>query len=275
MLRFSVLASGSSGNAVYVETDKTRILIDAGVACKHIEAAMAEISVSLEDLDAILVTHEHSDHIKGIGVVARKVISERRKKEYDRLEVPIYATEGSWHDLHGLMKDYCEASRKVIAVGDQLEFEDLLIEPFPLSHDAREPVGYIFYHGSNKLTLATDLGYMSSRVKETVADSDAYILESNHDVNMLRVGPYPWYLKKRILSDKGHLSNEAAGEALIDIMSERTQDVLLAHLSQENNYPDLAEITVQGILEAASKKVRLHRTYPDKPTPLLEIKPRE
>lgn len=274
MLRFSVLASGSSGNAVYVETENTRVLIDAGVTCKQIEAAMAEISVSMEDLDAILVTHEHSDHIKGVGVVARKVKSERRKKEYEQTEIPIYATEGSWHDLHGLMKDYADDCRKVIRVGDKLEFEDLLIEPFPLSHDAREPVGYVFHHGSNKLTLATDTGYMSSRVKETVADSDAYILESNHDVNMLRIGPYPWYLKKRILSDKGHLSNDSAGEALIDIMSEWTQNVWLAHLSQENNYPDLAEITVQGILDGASKRTQLHRTHPDKPTPLHEIKPR-
>ncbi|GAX89097.1 MBL fold metallo-hydrolase [Effusibacillus lacus] len=274
MLRFSVLASGSSGNAVYVETENTRILIDAGVACKQIEAAMNEISVSLSELDAILITHEHSDHIKGVGVVARKVAGERRKQGYEQLEVPIYATEGSWQDLHGLLKDYPDQQRKVISVGDKLEFDDLLIEPFPLSHDAREPVGFVFYHGSNKLTLATDLGYMSSRVKETIADSDAYILESNHDINMLRVGPYPWYLKKRILSDKGHLSNEAAGEALIDIMSGYTQDVLLAHLSQENNYPDLAEMTVQGILDAACKQVQLHRTHPNKPTALFEIKPR-
>lgn len=274
MLRYSVLASGSSGNAVYVETDTTRILIDAGVACRQIEAAMAEISVSLEDLDAILVTHEHSDHIRGIGVVTRKVIGERRKKQYDRLEVPVYATEGSWHDLRGLMKDYPEHCRKIVRTGDKLEFEDLTVEPFPLSHDAREPVGYVFRHRGSKLTLATDLGYMSSRVKETIADSDAYILESNHDINMLRVGPYPWYLKKRILSDKGHLSNEAAGEALVDIMTERTTDVLLAHLSQENNYHDLAELTVREILDSAGKKVQLHRTYPDKPTPLFEIKPR-
>ncbi|WP_018131046.1 MBL fold metallo-hydrolase [Effusibacillus pohliae] len=274
MLRFSVLASGSSGNAVYVETEKTRILIDAGVACKQIETAMAEISVCLEDLDAILITHEHFDHIKGVGVVARKIISQRRKKGYERTEIPIYATEGSWHDLHNVVKEYPEPYRKTVRVGDKLEFEDLLIEPFPLSHDAREPVGYVFYHENNKLTLATDLGYMSSRVKETVADADAYILESNHDINMLRVGPYPWHLKKRILSDKGHLSNEAAGEALVDIMSERTLDVLLAHLSQENNYPELAEVTVQGILAAANKQVRLHHTYPDKPTALYEIKPR-
>ncbi|BCJ87530.1 MBL fold metallo-hydrolase [Effusibacillus dendaii] len=274
MLRFSVLASGSSGNAVYVETDKTRILIDAGVTCKQIEAAMNEVAVSLDKLDAVLVTHEHSDHIKGVGVVARKVMSERRKKSDSCPEIPIYATEGSWHDLHGLMKDYDVAFRKIVQVGEPLEFEDLLVVPFPLSHDAREPVGYIMYHGSSKLTLATDLGYMSSRVKEMIADSDAYILESNHDVNMLRVGPYPWYLKKRILSDKGHLSNEAAGEALIDIMSEQTKDVWLAHLSQENNFPDLAEVTVQEILDKNSKAVRLHRTHPDKPTPLYEVKPR-
>lgn len=273
MLRFSVLASGSSGNAIYVETDKTKLLIDAGVAGKQIEAAMNEIAVSLKDLDAILVTHEHSDHIKGVGVVARKIASERKKEQdlYKQLEVPVFATEGSWHDLHGIMKDYAESFRNLIRIGEKLEFEDLVVESFPLSHDAREPVGYVFYHGNNKLTLATDLGYMSSRVKETVADSDAYILETNHDVNMLRVGSYPWHLKKRILGDKGHLSNEAAGEALLDVMSERTNDVYLAHLSQENNLPELAELTVEGILDSGGKKLNLHRTYPNKPTRLHEI----
>lgn len=276
MLRFSVLASGSTGNAIYVETEKTRFLIDAGVAGKQIEAAMNEIAVSLADLDAILVTHEHSDHIKGVGVVARKIISERKREQdrYGKLEVPIYATEGSWHDLHGLMKDYPESYRKVIRTGDKLEFADLVVESFPLSHDAREPVGYVFHHGNSKLTLATDLGYMSSRVKDTIADSDAYILESNHDVNMLRVGPYPWHLKQRILGDKGHLSNEAAGEALLDILSERTRDVYLAHLSQENNLPELAQLTVEGILDEGGKRMNLHRTYPNKPTPLHQIEPK-
>jgi phosphoribosyl 1,2-cyclic phosphodiesterase len=276
MLRFSVLASGSTGNAIYVETEKTRLLIDAGVAGKQIEAAMNEIAVSLTDLDAILVTHEHSDHIKGVGVVARKIVSERKKERdlYGQLEVPIYATEGSWHDLQGLMKEYAESCRRVIRTGDKLEFADLIVESFPLSHDAREPVGYVFHHGSSKLTLATDLGYMSSRVKDTIADSDAYILESNHDVNMLRIGPYPWHLKQRILGDKGHLSNEAAGEALLDILSERTRDVYLAHLSQENNLPELAQLTVEGILDGGGKRMNLHRTYPNKPTPLHEIEPK-
>lgn len=270
MLRFSILASGSSGNAVYVETDKTRLLIDAGVTCKQIEAAMTEISVSIQDLDAILVTHEHSDHIKGVGVTARQIA--RKRREYrEQANVPVYATEGTWHDLHKSMKDHPDDLRNVVRVGEQLEFEDLRVEPFPLSHDAREPVGYVFYHGSAKLSLATDLGYMSSMVKEAIADSDAYILESNHDVNMLRIGPYPWHLKKRILGDKGHLSNDAAGESLIDIMSQRTQHVYLAHLSHENNLPDLAELTVAGILDEKGKTVQLHRTYRDKATPICEL----
>jgi phosphoribosyl 1,2-cyclic phosphodiesterase len=262
-MKFSVLASGSTGNCTYIGADGVNLLIDAGVSGKQIQAALEEIAVSGESIDAILVTHEHSDHIKGVGVMAR------------RFQIPVYATEGTWRELDKVVEGIPESDRHVIKAGDKLEFGELTIEPFTISHDCNEPVGFNIYEGETKLTHVTDLGYVSERVKETIAGADAYIFESNHDVEMLRVGPHPWNVKRRILSDKGHLSNEAAGEALSEVISGDTQDVYLAHLSPDNNVPELAELTVQTILQGAGiqvgEDVQLHQTYRKKPTPIRSL----
>jgi phosphoribosyl 1,2-cyclic phosphodiesterase len=261
MLRFSILASGSSGNSIYVSTDTTSLLIDAGVSGKQIQAAMSEIAASGSDLDAILVTHEHQDHIKGVGVVARKY------------QLPVYATEGTWAGMASHIGDLPEDRRYIFAAEEILEFGDLQVQPFRIPHDSQEPVGFCFYHEGVKLTLLTDIGYMSDRILETVQNSDAYILEANHDTEMLRMGPYPWSLKRRILGDKGHLSNQSAGEALIELANDRLTDVYLAHLSLDNNTPDLAEVTVKSILhEHKVESYRLHRTFRNEPTKLHTIR---
>lgn len=270
MIRFSVLCSGSTGNSIYVETEEAKVLIDAGVSGKQILTAMAEVGVSADDLDALLVTHEHSDHVRSVGVMARKI------KGRSGNGLGVYATAGTWEGMEKYVGEIGGEQRNLFRVEESLSFGDLKIEPFAISHDAKEPVGFCFYQGETKLALATDLGYVSDRVKTAIEGADAYIFESNHDVEMLRIGPHPWNVKKRILGDKGHLSNETAGDALTEVLGGDSKDVYLAHLSPDNNMPEIAEITVRGILQQngiqVGTDVVLHDTYRDKPTPLKSIK---
>lgn len=241
-LRFTVLASGSTGNATIVQSEDATVLIDAGLSAKKLEELMREREVEAKELDAIFVTHEHSDHIKGLGAFARKH------------ELPIYANEATWEEMHKHVGAIEADKRFVMATGTAVELGGMLgrlrVQSYPISHDAAEPVGYCFYSDNCKLSLVTDLGYMSDKVKEQVIESDVLVLESNHDVDMLRVGRYPWNIKRRILSDIGHLSNEAAGEALCELLSDRTQRVYLAHLSRDHNLMDLAKLTVNNVLES-------------------------
>ncbi|MDF2668741.1 MAG: metallohydrolase [Paenibacillus sp.] len=267
-LRYTVLASGSTGNSLLVANEQTKVLVDAGLSMKKIEQLMLERDVSGTELDAILITHEHSDHIKGVGALARK---------YD---LPVYANEKTWEALNKQLGEIADEKKKVMEQGELLEFGfgSLKIESYSISHDAADPVGYCFYEGEQKLSLATDLGYVSSKVKEKISDSNALILESNHDIEMLRVGHYPWNIKRRIMGDTGHLSNEAAGEALCEIISERTESVYLAHLSRDHNLMDLAKLTVNNVLEdggfsAEGRKVKLMDTYFDRPTKWDKLSP--
>ncbi|ANE46055.1 metallohydrolase [Paenibacillus swuensis] len=259
-IRFSVLSSGSTGNATIVETEDAKLLVDVGFSAKKMDQLLAERDVSAADLDGILVTHEHSDHIKGLGAFARKH------------DLPIYANEKTWEELNRQCGAIAEANVQVLETGGVRDFGSLQVESFGISHDAAEPVGYTFHQGEEKLSLATDLGYMSTKVKEKIIDSDVLVLESNHDVGMLRMGKYPWNIKRRILSDIGHLSNEAAGDALGELLSGRTRRVYLAHLSRDHNMMDLAKLTVNNILEeqgirVSDKEVTLMDTFYDRPTP--------
>lgn len=262
-MRFSVLASGSTGNAAYIETENIRLLIDAGLSGKQIVHLLRKIGVQPEQLDAILLTHEHSDHVKGLGVMAR------------RYGLPVYTNEATWQALPKAVGDIPEGQRRILETGAARAFADLEVATFGTSHDAAEPMGFCFYHGEAKLSLMTDLGYVSDKIKAHVRGSDVIICEANHDIEMLRMGRYPWNLKRRILSDVGHLSNEDAGEALLDILDNRPQAVYLAHLSRDNNMIDLAQMTVSHILREAGvdvgNDVQLHETYHDRPTPLTPL----
>ncbi|MEB3103205.1 MBL fold metallo-hydrolase [Ferviditalea candida] len=258
-VRFSILASGSTGNSMIVETREHRILIDAGLSMKKIEQLLQERQTKLNEIDAVFITHEHSDHIKGLGALARK------------LRLPVYANSRTWAELEKLVGDIAKEQVRIMETGERIQFGALTVESFAISHDAAEPVGYCFYEKDLKISLATDLGYMSPKVKEKIADSDALILEANHDVEMLRIGHYPWNIKRRILSDTGHLSNEAAGEALSELISSKTRGVYLAHLSRDHNLLDLARLTVRNILEENGilnkhRQVQLMDTYFDRPT---------
>jgi phosphoribosyl 1,2-cyclic phosphodiesterase len=238
MVKFCPLASGSSGNCVFAGTPNTRILIDAGVSGKKIQDAMKEIGEDAAKLDAIFVTHEHKDHIKAVGILSR------------RFDIPIYATEGTWQ---GMENDIGAISRKnkcIIYSGEKNIVNDMCIKSFDIPHDALQPVGFSIFAGETKLTVATDMGHYTEEIKENLAESNALVLEANHDIQMLKNGSYPYMLKQRILGLNGHLANITAGSLLAEIMSETVQNVFLGHLSSENNTEKLAYDTVKKVLES-------------------------
>ena len=228
------LASGSSGNCIFAASGDTSVLIDAGLSGKKTEAGLNELGYTGTDLDGILVTHEHIDHIKGLGVLARK------------LGIPIYATHGTIKKIKqdGRMGKVPDELFYEVEADEQLEIGDLTVEPFTISHDAAEPVGYRIECGGSACAVATDMGTYDSYVIGHLQNLDAVLIEANHDTNMLFTGPYPYPLKVRIASDTGHLSNEMTGRLLDRIMNDRMKGIMLGHLSAENNYPALAYETV-------------------------------
>jgi phosphoribosyl 1,2-cyclic phosphodiesterase len=258
-IRFSVLSSGSTGNATIIQSGNVNLLIDVGLGIKQMEKLMSLRGVTGQELTGILVTHEHSDHIKGLGVFARKY------------NLPIYANENTWKELQGKIGLIHEKNKCIMETHSIKYFGSLKVESFAISHDAAEPVGYCFYDQDQKLSVVTDLGYMSSKVKNSIKDSDGIILEANHDVDMVRMGKYPWYIKQRILGDKGHLSNEAAADGLVEILSTKTKCVYLAHISLNHNLIEIARMTVEQILEKngvhlQKQGIRIMDTYHDRPT---------
>ncbi|MGI6551075.1 MAG: MBL fold metallo-hydrolase [Syntrophomonadales bacterium] len=251
-MQIQILASGSSGNAVFFELGNTRILIDAGISARRIERGLASIGVKAGDLDAILITHEHSDHISGVDVLAR------------RHHLPVYARPRTWNMLRfrdKLDSDCCRELSGSLGIGQ------VKVVPFPISHDAVDPVGFCLYHQQMKYVIATDLGVVTPVVKEALACADAVVLEANHDLEMLKNGPYPFYLKRRIRSEVGHLSNNDAADLLTGIPRKSTMQVFLAHLSRQNNLPALAERIVRQRLSEhgcdVGHEVVIHMTYPD------------
>ncbi|MDD3569558.1 MAG: MBL fold metallo-hydrolase [Lachnospiraceae bacterium] len=242
-MRFCPVVSGSSGNSVYIGTDYTHLLIDAGVSGKAIQEGLSTMNVEGGMLDGIFITHEHSDHIKGVGVLSR------------RFDLPIYATEGTWNAMESGLGKIARKNKIIIYSGEKLELNDLVIKPFDIPHDAAEPVGYSVMAGDVKMTVATDLGHISESVKNGIADSDILLLEANHDIDMLKRGPYPYTLKQRILGEFGHLANENAGRLLSEMTTKRLKHVFLGHLSAENNTPSLAYKSVESILYESGIKV--------------------
>ncbi len=231
---FCSIASGSSGNCIFVGTDHASVLIDAGISGKKVTAGLNAIERVPEELDAILITHEHADHIKGLGVLARKY------------GIPIYSSPGTIRALRMQqpLGPVDESLFHEIIPDQSFSVGELEIHPFRISHDAAEPVAYRFRCGEKSVAVATDLGCYDDYIVENLKELDAVLIESNHDTNMLQVGTYPYYLKQRILSSRGHLSNEHAGRLLGEILNDRMQTVMLGHLSKENNYEALALATV-------------------------------
>lgn len=262
-MRFSVLASGSTGNAVYVENDEHSFLIDVGLSGKKMEQLFANIDRDMKNLSGILVTHEHSDHIKGLGVIARKY------------NIPIFANAKTWAAMDGLVGAIPTDLRFHFDMETVKTFGGLDIQSFAVSHDAADPMFYTFNENGRKLVVITDTGYVSDRMKGYIAAADAYVFESNHDVSMLQMGKYPWSIKRRILSDVGHVSNEDAAVAMADVVAEKPTQIYLAHLSKDNNMKDLARMSVEQTLQScgiiAGEFLHLHDTDATEPTKLVTV----
>lgn len=262
-MQFSVLASGSTGNAIFVETEQHSFLVDAGLSCKQMDKLFHQINRDPANLDGILVTHEHSDHIKGVGVMARKY------------KLPIYANQQTWDAMNRSIGEIKVDQKFLFDMETVKTFGCLDIESFGVSHDAVEPMFYIFRSGEKKLVIITDTGYVSDRMKGLISNADMYVFESNHDVQMLQMGRYPWSVKRRILSDVGHVSNEDAALAMSEVIGDRTKRIYLAHLSRDNNMKDLARMSVQQTLEYKGMPVgsqfELFDTDPLLPTNLTAV----
>ncbi|MBO4107415.1 MBL fold metallo-hydrolase [Streptococcus suis] len=260
---YSILASGSSGNCFYLETDKKKLLVDAGLSGKKITSLLAEIDRKPEDLDAIFVTHEHSDHIHGIGVLARKY------------GLDIYANKETWQAMESKLGKIDVAQKHIFELGTMKTFGDLDIQSFGVSHDAANPQFYRFIKDNKSFVLLTDTGYVSDRMVGLVENADAYLIESNHDIEILRSGSYSWNLKQRILSDKGHLCNEDGADAMLRSLGNKTKKIYLGHLSKENNIKELAHMTMVNQLAQADLGVgtdfHVFDTSPDTATALTKI----
>lgn len=233
------ISSGSSGNCVYLETENTRILIDAGLSGKGIETRMKSAGLDPKRLDAIFVTHEHADHIHGCGVMSR------------RFRLPVFASEGTRAQM--IRKPSQPDAKRIYALDKEawFEFQDLMVYPFGAYHDAADPVGYVFSYKGEKVSVLTDTGIVDDRMFAAIENSDVYYLESNYDERMLEIGPYPRALKERIRSREGHLSNDQAGLLLTELLGGRNETVILAHLSEENNTPEICRETILMHLASA------------------------
>lgn len=257
-IKFCSLSSGSSGNCQYIETENSKILIDAGFSGKRIEALLSSIGVNPSTLDGILVTHEHIDHSMGVGVFSR------------RYDIPIFANANTWIGMSSIIKSINEKNTKIFKTNDNFDINDISIHPINVFHDSLEPVGYILYNGKTKISIITDTGCVNDNIKYEIKNSNLYYMESNHDVQMLREGSYPWSLKQRIMSTKGHLSNDDAGVILGDVLAGKGEVVLLAHLSQDNNLPELAYKTVRDSILSqgldVDNDIKLDITFRDRTT---------
>jgi phosphoribosyl 1,2-cyclic phosphodiesterase len=240
-LRVSILASGSSGNCTLLETQSTRLLIDAGLGKRETLARLAAVEISLDRLDGILISHEHTDHCNGLPHALAM------------WKAPLLVTEATLEALRRNLPERLEKRLdrvETIHSGQRFAVGDIEVHAFAIPHDAADPIGFTFQANGAKLGFVTDLGYMPELVKHHLRECDALVLESNHDLDMLKVGPYPWIVKQRVLSRTGHLSNNAVSEYLCDPegFDARARYLVLAHLSEQNNHPDVARISAEEAL---------------------------
>lgn len=241
MAKFISLGSGSSGNCYYLSTGTTTILIDAGIGVRTLKKHMRNYGLSLDDVDAVFITHDHADHIKAVGHLAND------------LDKPIYATQ-LVHE--GINRNYCvtskltETHRRYLEKGTTLQLGDIKITPFEVPHDSTDCVGYLVELDGTTFCLLTDVGHVTPTIEEAVSQAAYLVVEANHDEDMLMMGPYPAYLKGRIRSGRGHLCNKDSATLIAEHATPKLQHVWLCHLSEENNHPELARKTVDSILRS-------------------------
>lgn len=236
MLKLIPLFSSSKGNCTYIENDTTSLLVDIGISCKRLVNKLNEFNINPESIEGILITHEHSDHIKGIKVFANKY------------HIPVYSTEKTWQYLETNLSLPQELIRTFVP-NYTFKIGDIKVQPFNIPHDAIDPCGFSFYSGNEKVTVATDLGCVNDYLISNMMQSNSILLESNHDVNMLKTGPYPWSLKQRIIGNYGHLSNETSAKVVEILAKNGTKNFFLGHLSEDNNFPELAKETIYSHLK--------------------------
>ena len=240
MIQFMSLVSGSSGNSSLITNGSTTLLIDCGISGKKLEQKLESISINPKDISGILITHEHTDHTSGVGVLAR------------RYSLPLYATEKTFAAMN--IGKISQSQVNTISPGITFSAGSIDVHPFSIPHDAADPVGYSFLTKDGKYTLATDIGFMPESLFKEIQGSKQIILESNHDIEMLRFGSYPYYLKQRILSQTGHMSNELTAQVAVRLAHSGTENIMLAHLSCENNTPEIAQITTSNALYSGGFK---------------------
>jgi phosphoribosyl 1,2-cyclic phosphodiesterase len=248
MLKFCVLASGSAGNSSLVATSRTRLLIDAGLGVRDLMKRLASTGESLDSLNAILITHEHSDHIAGLCRLLREFTKKTGRK------IPVYITNRTAPTVDW---ENCEPALERFQAGSSFMIGDIAIDSFTIPHDAIDPVGFTFRVFGVKIGIATDLGYIPDSIKYHLRSTDILLLESNHDIEMLKVGPYPWSVKQRVMGRNGHLSNDVVSDFLASDLASSTRALILGHLSEQNNHPELVRMSAASALEKRGLETRL------------------
>ena len=256
-MKICVLGSGSKGNCTLVESGDTTILIDAGFSGVEIQRRLQLIGRQLESITAILITHEHSDHISGAGILSRKA------------QIPLYANSGTYHATGSRLGKLF--ARGEFGTGEQFIIDGMQVHPFAVSHDTSDPVGFVVSDGTHRFGYCTDTGKITTLIEYHLQGCDALVLESNHDPKMLREGPYPLYLQQRVRSNKGHLANEDAGRFLKKLATRGLKHVVLAHLSETNNLPELALQSVKDNLDGSMKQTSIISAAQASPSPIIDL----
>ena len=249
MVSVTVLASGSQGNCTLVSTSRTRLLIDAGLSCRELLRRLALCGEDPASVDAVVITHEHADHIAGLRVLAR------------RLKIPVYITGATYQEYQRCARDGAGQRvsldrREPFSAGRSFQIGDISVLPFTIPHDAADPVGFTFQADGIKVAICTDLGYLPASVRNHLRGCHALMIESNHDLELLRGGPYPWVVKQRVMSRVGHLSNDALADFLTTDYDGNAEFLILAHLSEQNNHPEIARMTAERALGAQTSLLR-------------------
>lgn len=263
MFKFCSLYSGSSGNSLFLETSDTRILIDTGESAKKIDEALSSLNVGINSLDAILVTHEHSDHIKSLGTISKKY------------HIPVYATAKTWDAMPEQSAKIADENKISFKSNEDFEIKELKISPFSIPHDAADPCGFIITKNNTKISIATDIGHMTSSIAHKLEESSFILLESNYDPEILKYSKYPYLLKERIAGPNGHLPNHEAGKTISFLSKSGLKNVMLGHLSKENNFPELAYKTVveqliENHLDEKEISIQVANRFAPSPTIILE-----